>query len=56
MLSLRRTVDGSPRYFGSVLSVKGKSEIVLTDAGDEAWEHAQGWRPAIELLAKHLRA
>lgn len=34
----------------------GKSEIVLTDVGDEAWEHAQGWRPALELLAKHLRA
>lgn len=34
----------------------GKSEIVLTDVGDEAWQHAQGWRPALELLAKHLRA
>jgi len=33
----------------------GKSEIVLTDVGDEAWEHAQGWRPALELLARHLR-
>jgi uncharacterized protein YndB with AHSA1/START domain len=34
----------------------GRSEIVLTDVGDEAWEHAQGWRPALELLAKHLGA
>ena len=34
----------------------GKSEIVLTDIGDQAWEHAQGWRPALELLAKHLDA
>jgi uncharacterized protein YndB with AHSA1/START domain len=34
----------------------GRSEIILTDVGDEAWEHAQGWRPALELLAKYLRA
>lgn len=33
----------------------GRSEIVLTDVGDEAWEHAQGWRPALEMLAQHLR-
>jgi len=32
----------------------GKSEIVLTDVGDEAWENAQGWRPALKLLAKYL--
>jgi len=33
----------------------GKSELILIDVGDEAWEHAQGWRPALELLAKYLR-
>ena len=32
-----------------------KSEIVLTDVGDDAWEHAQGWRPAFDLLEKYLR-
>ena len=32
------------------------SELTLTDIGDDSWEHAQGWRPALELLAKHLRA
>lgn len=32
----------------------GRSEIVLTDVGAEAWEHAQGWRPAFDLLERYL--
>ena len=33
----------------------GRSEIVLTDIGDDAAEHAQGWYPALELLEKYLQ-
>ena len=32
----------------------GKTEVVLTDVGDDAWEHAQGWRPALDLLERYL--
>ena len=32
----------------------GKTEVVLTDMGDDAWEHAQGWRPALDLLDQFL--
>jgi uncharacterized protein YndB with AHSA1/START domain len=32
----------------------GKTEVVLTDVGDDAWEHAQGWRPALDLLEQYL--
>jgi uncharacterized protein YndB with AHSA1/START domain len=32
----------------------GKTELILTDVGDDAWHHAQGWRPALDLLARHL--
>ena len=33
----------------------GKTELLLTDVGDDSWEHAQGWRPALDLLEQHLR-
>jgi uncharacterized protein YndB with AHSA1/START domain len=32
----------------------GKTEVVLTDVGDDAWEHTQGWRPALDLLEQYL--
>src|SRR5262245_56800214 len=32
----------------------GKIEVVLTDIGVDAWEHAQGWRPALDLLEQFL--
>jgi uncharacterized protein YndB with AHSA1/START domain len=32
----------------------GRTEVVLTDHGDDAGAHAQGWMPALELLARHL--
>lgn len=32
----------------------GKTEVLLTDVGDDAWEHAQGWRPALDLLDAYL--
>jgi uncharacterized protein YndB with AHSA1/START domain len=33
----------------------GKTEVVLVDVGDDAWEHAQGWRPALDLLEQYLQ-
>jgi uncharacterized protein YndB with AHSA1/START domain len=32
----------------------GRTELVITDVGDDAWEHAQGWRPALDLLDRYL--
>lgn len=32
----------------------GQTELLLTDSGDESWEHAQGWRPALDLLDQYL--
>jgi uncharacterized protein YndB with AHSA1/START domain len=32
----------------------GKTELVITDVGDDSWHHAQGWRPALDLLDQHL--
>jgi uncharacterized protein YndB with AHSA1/START domain len=32
----------------------GHTEVVLTDHGDDAGAHAQGWMPALELLGRHL--
>jgi uncharacterized protein YndB with AHSA1/START domain len=32
----------------------GKTELLVTDTGDDSWEHAQGWYPALDLLEQHL--
>ncbi len=44
---------------GSIITVEfiaagGRTELVLTDRGPDAKEHEQGWRPALENLARAL--
>lgn len=34
----------------------GRTEVVLTDHGVDAGAHAEGWKPALELLARYLGA
>jgi uncharacterized protein YndB with AHSA1/START domain len=32
----------------------GRTEIVLTDTGPDAWRSGEGWVPCLESLARHL--
>jgi hypothetical protein len=32
----------------------GRTELVLTDTGRDAWKSGEGWLPCLESLARHL--